>query len=173
MHIIVTVLSLVGVGLFWWHRLSRAGEAARGLVDAAGRARGAAKRRKFRNKAAESPFAAIDDPIVGAATILIALQEELDGFDDAAERRLRAALGAVAPNGAIVEEAVIYGRWAAAQTAEASTALRLVGGYLAEALAAEERLELLAIAETVVPRGSGDEATRQSLLRALRTRLKV
>ena len=34
-------------------------------------------------------------------------------------------------------------------------------------------VELLAIAETVVPRGSGDEATRQSLLRALRTRLKV
>ena len=54
MHILVSILGLLGAGLFWWYRLRAAGAAVRDVADMAGRARGAVKRRRFRNRAASN-----------------------------------------------------------------------------------------------------------------------
>ena len=173
MHIVISILGLLGAGLFWWYRLRAAGAAVRDVADMAGRARGAVKRRRFRNRAAVSPFAAIDDPVVGAATVIIAMAQEQGSFDDETERRLRDALVPVASRPRLVDEAVIYGKWAAGQCAEASTALRHVAPYLRETLTATERGELLAIAETVIDPSTGTPAHREQLLRSLVARLEV
>lgn len=173
MHIVISVLGLLGAGLFWWYRLNAAGAAVRDIADMAGRARGAAKRRSFRNRAAESPFAAIDDPVIGAATVIIAMAEEQGAFDAEAERRLREALKPVAQNPALVDEAVIYGKWAAGQCAEASTALRHVAPLLRDTLSPAERGQLLAIAETVIDPETEPTANRGQLLRSLAIRLEA
>ena len=70
MHILVSILGLLGAGLFWWYRLRAAGAAVRDVADMAGRARGAVKRRRFRNLAAGSPFADLDDPVVGDGKVV-------------------------------------------------------------------------------------------------------
>lgn len=173
MHIVVSILGLLGAGLFWWYRLRAAGAAVRDVADMAGRARGAVKRRRFRKRAAVSPFAAIDDPVVGAATVIIAMAQEQGSFDDETERRLREALAPVASSPGLVDEAVIYGKWAAGQCAEASTALRHVSPFLRETLSSAERGELLAIAETVIDPSTGTPAHREQLLRSLVARLDV
>ncbi|WP_425416743.1 hypothetical protein [Oricola indica] len=173
MHVVITLLGLLGAGLFWWYRLRAAGVAVRTIADAAGRAHGAAKRRRFRNRAAESPFAAIDDPVVGAATVVIAMAQDQGVFDDTAEHRLRETLLPVAGSPALVDEAVIYGKWAAGQCAEASTALRHVAPYLKQTLTPAERGQLLAIAETVIDPATGTSAHREQLLRTLVARLEV
>jgi hypothetical protein len=172
MHIIFMVISLVGLGLFWWHRLNAAGEAVRNIADVAGRARGAARRRSFRNRAAESPFAAIDDPVVGGATVVVTMAEELGGFDGEAERRLRDALRPVAKGEEHLDEAVIYAKWAAGHCVESSTAIRHVAPILNEALSNAERAEFLRISDIVLG-GTANEAARQALLRSLRVKLKV
>lgn len=173
MHIVMTVLGLVGAGVFWLHRLNAAGEAVRNLSDMAGRAHGAAKRRRFRARAEESPFAAIDHPVVGAATVIIAMAQEMGRYDTTAEDRLRKALRPVAANDDLVEEALIYGKWAASQTAEASTALRHVTQYLVRTLSPAERNQLVSIAEAIIDPEDGTPGRRQQLLRSLASGLKL
>ena len=173
MHIVMAVLSLVGAGAFWLYRLNAAGEAVRNLTDMAGRAHGAVKRRRFRTRAEESPFAAIDDPVVGAATVIIAMAQEMGEYDAAAEDRLRRALQPVAANDEIVEEALIYGKWAASQTVEASTALRHVTQYLVRTLTPAERNQLVSIAESIIDPEESAPAQRQQLLRSLASGLKL
>jgi hypothetical protein len=173
MHIVMTVMSLVGAGLFWWYRIHAAGNAVRELSDMAGRARGAVKRRRFRNRAAESPFAAIDDPVVGAATLIIAMAQDQGVFDDEAERRLREALLPVATDSGLVDEAVIYGKWAAGQSAEASTAIRHVAPYLAQVLTPAERGQLMTMAETVIEAATGASSGRRPQVLSLQNALKL
>lgn len=173
MHIVMAILSIVGAGVFWWYRLNAAGEAVRNLGDMAGRAHGAVKRRRFRTRAAESPFAAIDDPVIGAATVIIAMAQEMGEFDAAAEDRLRSALRPVAANADLVEEALIYGKWAASQTVEASTALRHVTQYLVQTLTPAERNQLVSIAEAIIVPSEQASAHREQLLRSLASGLRL
>jgi hypothetical protein len=122
---------------------------------------------------AADPLAAIDDPIVGAATVIISIAREQGLFDDAAERRLRDLLKSVAGSPERANEAVIYGKWAAERCADTNTALRHVAPFLKQTLTPAERGQLLAIAETVIDPATGTPARREQLLRSLVARLAV
>lgn len=171
MHVLLVIIGALGAGLFWWYRIRAASDAAGEVVDAAQRARGAIVRRNFRNKAAESPFSAIDDPIIGAATIIISMAAEQGAFDARAEKCLREELVRVARSGDIVEEAVIYGKWASEQAVDASTPMRLISPMLNDMLTPEEREELIAIAGRVLTAAEGNRTLGTQLIKALRIRL--
>ncbi|MCI5077633.1 hypothetical protein [Oricola sp.] len=171
MHILVLILGAVAAAGFWWYRIRAAGQVAGEVVDAAQRARGAITRKRFRDKANKSPYTAIDDPVVAAATLIIAMAEDQGRFDDRAEASLREALGPVSRDAELVEEAIVYGKWAAAQSVDASTPMRLISPYLVETLSVEEREQLMAIAEHVMAASGGDRGAQERLIDRLRNRL--
>lgn len=149
MHIALLVLSAIaGLG-FWWIRLRAAGEAATEVVAAVGRLRGAARRRKIRKQAELSPVAAIDDPVVAAATLLTALAGDEAGLPEAREEAIRRAIGALTSRSR-AEEATLYAKWAAAQIGDADIVVDVLGRYLAARLDEPEKRQLLAMAQMVL-----------------------
>ena len=170
MHFIMAIIGVLGAAAFWWYRMKDAGKAAGEVIDTAQRVRGSIRRRNFRKKAGQSAFAAIDDPIIGAATLIVALADEAQARDPGLDDALRSALASVS-NADAAEEAVIYGRWAMKDTPEASTAFRLISPMLNEKLSPDEREQLVAMARDVVgPHAENGAALRAGLV-TLRQRL--
>ncbi|MEM9574538.1 MAG: hypothetical protein AAF870_04825, partial [Pseudomonadota bacterium] len=133
MHILVMVLGVVGAAGFWFYRMRDAGRAAGEVIDSAQRFRGAVKRKRFRDKAAQSPFVAIDDPVLAAITSVIAIAAECGTWNENTKSKLNEVFLSVTDETAI-EEAVIYGEWAVKQVTEMSSALRHLGPILANML---------------------------------------
>lgn len=149
MHIALFVLSAIaGLG-FWWLRLRAAGDVATEVVDAVGRMRGAARRRKIKKQAELSPVTAIDDPVVAAATLLAALAGDDGTLSDAREQAIRRAIGALTPHRK-AEEASLYARWAVAQVADTDTVVNVLAPYLAARLDEPEKRQFVAMAQTVL-----------------------
>ncbi len=172
MHILLALVGILGAAAFWWYRLRNISEAASEIADVAGRVRGTIRRRNLRNKAAQSPFTAIDNPVVGGATIMIAIATECGRFDANAEQALREGLAAVA-GPELIDEAVVYGKWATGQVAEASTAVKLVSPLVASRLTMQEREEFLAMTAGAARAGGADEAMLREQLRRLRQQLEL
>lgn len=164
MHILMMVLGAIGAGVFWWYRMRDAANIAGEVVDKAQRLRGAHKRKKFRDSAAKSPYAAIDDPVVAAVSAIIVMAEDCGGFDAAAEERLKESFEPIASS-ELIEEAVIYGKWAEKQGIEMSGALRLVGPSLCEMLNIDEREDVIKIASNVLVEQNSRERNALKLLR--------
>lgn len=170
MPVLLTILGVIaGLG-FWWYRIKGAGQAAGEIIDTAQRVRGSIKRRHFRNKAGKSAFGAIDDPVIGAAALIIAMADEAEVHDPGLDAELKGALAQVS-NGPAAEEAVIYGRWAVKDAAEASSAIRLICPMLNEKLSPDEREQLVAMAHHVIGQHDHNKGALQSALKTLRQRL--
>ncbi|MCP4998115.1 MAG: hypothetical protein GY933_04995 [Hyphomicrobiales bacterium] len=75
MHIVGFLLALIGGAAFWYYRYKQSREMIDDAVDVVGRARGAYKRRQFRNKAEASVLASIDDPVQAVSVLLVGLAE--------------------------------------------------------------------------------------------------
>ena len=170
MPVLLTILGIIAGAAFWWYRMRDAGRAAGEIIDTAQRVRGSIKRRNFRMKAGQSAFTAIDDPVVGAATLIVALAEEAQARDPALDDALKAALAGVSSPDA-AEEAVIYGRWALKDIPEASTAFRLVSPMICERLSVDEREQLVAMARGVVEPFAENTGALRAGLTTLRQRL--
>lgn len=167
MHIALLVLSaLAGLG-FWWIRLRAAGQAASEVVDAVGRARGAMRRRKIRRQAELSPVAAIDDPVIAAATLLAALADAWGTPGEAQERAILSEIGALTSH-ARAQEATLYGKWAAAQIGDVDTVIDVLAPFLAGRLDEAEKGQLVAMAQAVLAADGGPEGGATHLPRMVR-----
>ncbi|WP_271897653.1 hypothetical protein [Candidatus Phyllobacterium onerii] len=142
MHIILAVLGLLGGGLFWWYRLKVLGEAAGDVIDSAGRVRGYFRRRKIRLQAEHSPLTAIEDPVLAAATLILAIIAEdtliTDGHFDAVRRVI---LDISSPKKA--DEAMIYAKWAFSQVGDTATVIEKTSPFLRQQLNELEKCELI------------------------------
>ncbi len=148
MHIVLLVLGVVaGLG-FWWYRLRAAHDAAGEVVDAVGRMRGSMRRKKIRNQNQLSPLTAVNDPIVAAATILVAVATDDVALSTAREETIRAEIGKLTSPDKL-EEAVIYGKWAAAQIADTAVVIDKLGPFLAERLDGAEKHGMMTMARNV------------------------
>lgn len=145
MHIIVLVLGVVaGLG-FWWYRLRAAKDAAGEIVNVVGRVRGNIRRKRIRTQAEMSPLTAIDDPVVAAATILVAVASDDIALSPEREQVIRAEIGELTTSGK-ADEALVYAKWAAAQIDEAGTVLDKLAPFLAERLNGDEKHTMVAMA---------------------------
>ena len=169
MHMVLFVLSAVaGIG-FWWVRLRAAGTAASEVVNAVGRLRGAARRKKIRRQAQLSPVTAIDDVVVAAATLLTAIAAERGMLSQMHERTISREIGRLTTRSK-AEEATLYAKWAAAQIDDATTVINVLVPFLATRLDEAEKRQLIEMARLVL---SVDEtnSSGQGLLPVVKRKL--
>lgn len=151
MHIILAVFGLLGMAAFWWYRLKLMREAAGEVADAVGKVRSDFRRKKLRKKAALSPVTAIDDPVVAAATIIMAIAAEDLAVSDALEARIRAEVGAIAASEKQLDEAVIYARWATNQVEDVRAVIDRAAEWLKPRLNEREKEQLVAMVLSATP----------------------
>jgi len=172
MHILVLLASALTAAIFLWVRLRNVAHVAEEVVDGVARARGSVKRRRFRAKANLSPFTAIDDPVVGAATIIVAIADETGALDDDLIATLERDLARVStPQNA--QEAVVYAQWAVRQAAEASTVMRHASPLLNQTLTEPQRRHLVAMTHALCADRVNNQAGLDTLLGTLRQRLAI
>lgn len=170
MHILVMILGALGGAGFWFYRMRDAGRAAGQVIDTAQRVKGSIKRKRFRDKAEQSPFLAIDDPVLAAVTSVIAIAAECGTWNEPTKSKLNKVFLSVSDEAAL-EEAIIYGEWAVKQVTEMSGALRHLGPLLASMLTLDQRQELLEMAEQVLPSNGQSERYREKGLNMLRQKM--
>ena len=73
MHIILAIAGIAAAFGYYWFAFRRTRDAVDDVVDMAGRARGAYKRRQFKNKVEASSLTAIGDPRTAAVVMAIAV----------------------------------------------------------------------------------------------------
>ena len=122
MHILLALLGIAAAGAFWWYRLKMMNDAAGEVVDAVGRVRGNLRRKKIRQHNELSPLTAIDDPVVAAATLLVAIASDDAALGPNRESAARAEIALIA-DPAKLEEAIVYAKWASGQIDDAGTVI--------------------------------------------------
>ncbi|WP_018430295.1 hypothetical protein [Hoeflea sp. 108] len=152
MHILIILLGLLGGAAFWWYRIRYLSEAASEVADAVGRVRGSVRRKQLRKQAELSPLATIDDPVVAAATLIIAIVTEGMAIAPDRENVIRSAISEIANVGK-ADEAVIYGKWAASQIDDANVVIDKLGPFLRDCLNESERHHVLDMIRDVAAAG--------------------
>lgn len=150
MHILMIILGLAAAGAFWWYRLKYMSEAASEVVDQVGRVRGHFRRKNLRNKAAISPISAINDPVIAAATVALAIASEDAVPSEALTGRLRDAIEPIAASPDKLTEAVTYARWASDQVADVPVVIDETSKLLAARLDEPEKEQLVALVQSIV-----------------------
>lgn len=151
MHILIAIVGIMGAAAFWWYRVQYMGKAAGEVADAIGHVRGNMRRNALRKKSAVSPITAIDDPVVAAATVIMAINAEDAPLDDDQERRLREEVATIATSSQKADEAVVYARWATDQVADVHIVIDKATILLKEMLNDEEKEGLVAMVESITP----------------------
>ncbi len=170
MPVLLAMLGALGAAAFWFYRMRDMGRAAHEVVDAAQRARGAYRRKRFRDKAESSPIASVEDPAAAAVAMLIALASERGSLSPAAEEAIKAEMRQVMaiPN---IDETFTFARWVAGHVTDPNTlSLRFAKLWIA-ALELSERADLYDMASRVVQADGEPTDLQISCLRALRDRL--
>lgn len=150
MHLVLMILGVLAAGAVWWYRFRMMADATNEMVDKVGRVQGHFRRRKLRRKAAIAPVAAIDDPVVAAATVMVAIGAEDVVMSDALEARVRDVITAIAASKEKADEAVTYAKWATNQVADVPTVIDQTAAFLTGKLDEAEKEQLVAMVQSVV-----------------------
>ena len=145
MHILLMVAGVLASAAFWYYRLRVIHGAGTEVVDALGRAKGKYRRTKIRKASAESPIAAIDDPVVACATLIYHLLQNPDTVP-AQDSEIAGKLAAFTDQ-AKAEEAAVYGRWAAHQGVDHRKAMKMLFEKLESWLSPDELLDVAQLVE--------------------------
>ena len=112
MHIVVAIVTVLGIiGVVLW-RLHMAAEAAKGLAETANDARGLFRRWRWQRKLARNPLDLIQDPREAAVAMMVAVAQSDGAMTDREQQAIKAEL--VARIGATerqAEELLAHGRW--------------------------------------------------------------
>ncbi len=144
MHILIAILGALAAGAYWWYSAKNISSAANDVADAVGRVRGNFRRSAMKKKAAISPIAAIDDPVVAAAAVMTAIAAEDAVVTPELEQRVRLVLSRIA-DGAKADEAMTYAKWATDQVADVPVVIDTACAFLAERLNEREKEDLVAM----------------------------
>lgn len=170
MHIVLMILGVLAAGGFWWYRMRAASDAANEVIDMAGRVRGSIRRKRIRKQNEMSPLTAINDPVVAAATLITALATDDVALSVEREAATRDWLGEIATDAA-ADEAMIYGKWAAAQIDDAGTVIDKLGLFLGGKLTDAEKHGLLEKAREILKVQGPELVAREVRLRRLTQKL--
>ncbi|MBA1154995.1 hypothetical protein [Microvirga mediterraneensis] len=135
-------------------------------------ARGAYRRKRFRNKAENSPIEAVDDPAAAAVAMLIALASERGTLSPATEQAIKAEMEQVmglTP----VDEVFTFAKWVAEHATDSNTlSLRFSRLWLA-ALQPSERMDLHAMATRIAAIDGEPTTIQVNCLKMLKDRLAL
>jgi len=112
MHILVAIVTMLGIiGVILW-RLHMAAEAAKGLAETANDARGLFRRWRWQRKFAGNPLDLVEDPREAAVAMMVAVAQSDGAMTDRERQVIKAEL--VARIGATegqADELLAHGRW--------------------------------------------------------------
>jgi hypothetical protein len=170
MHILLTLLGMIGAAAFWYYRLRDVGNVAGEVVDVAQRARGAYRRNLFRKKAESSAIEAVDDPTAAGAAMLISLAKEHGRMSLAAEKVIMTEMQNVMGLTDVVET-FTFARWVADHAVDPNTlSLKFAKLWMAT-LNEMQRQDLYDMAKRVVEVDGEPTNCQIGALKALRDRL--
>jgi uncharacterized tellurite resistance protein B-like protein len=165
--VIGAVLAAVGI---WYYRIKMLGDVGRDVADLAGRARGAYRMHKFKQKADGATLNAIDEPALAAAVFLYALANEDKASLYKSVPAIRSSMALVA-NASDLDDMLAYAEWAARDVLDPRDLVPRFKTLWREKLAADERRQFIGMAETVVAASPYPEPSQTLSVDALRTAL--
>jgi uncharacterized tellurite resistance protein B-like protein len=165
--IIGAVLAAVGV---WYYRIKMLGDIGSDVADLAGRARGAYRMRKFREKADGATLNAINEPALAAAVLLYSLANEDRASLHKSVPKIRSSLALVITSTEL-DDTLAYAEWVARDVVDARDIVRRYKTLWRETLSADERRQLIGMAEAVVEASSNPAPSQTLAIDAMRTGL--
>lgn len=172
MPVVFIVIVMVVAGVLWWYRRKMIKEAADDVADVLGRVRGSVRRERLEGKDEMSALTAIDDPVVAAATLILAIATDGPHLTKERERALRKVIAGVAAQGR-VDDAIDYARWAAGRVGDAGVVIDTLAPLLHERLNEAEKSDLITMARRVATAGGPPLPMLETRMHKLRQRLGV
>jgi uncharacterized tellurite resistance protein B-like protein len=173
MHIIVALVTLVGVLAVWYWRVKMAREAGGEMLDAANDVRLAARRLMYKRKHDVHPTDAVDDPRLAASGIVVAVATMDNPISQAEIATLTQSCQEtfdVTEREAL--DIVSFGRWIAGQCTTNGEAVRRLSKVVNATAGIEAGPDLIAMIEKVAtadgsPLGSDETDAIDTVRRAL------
>ncbi len=159
MPVLLAILAAFGAAAFWYHRLRDPGQAGGDAIGAAQRARGV-------------DITAIDDPVIGAVVMMVAICRERGPLTPATEAGILHEMQTVM---GVEKISTPYARAkrAAERVADASDAGRRLSTLWMEKLDHHERADLLAMVSRVVALDGPPTPVQEAVLRKLEETLAL
>lgn len=172
MHILFSVLGAAGAFAYYWYVLRGAGDIVANLADAAGRARGDYRRRRFRKKAEASTIQAITDPRTAAIVMAVAVASCEAGMtvdqDAALKQMMRDILAVDNP-----DEELTFAKWAVREVGDPNNVSVRLQRLWTSALNIEERQQLVDMVRKVAAAGSSLSHVQTEAIERLKARLDI
>lgn len=163
MHIILGLLTVIGVIALWIWRARMAGEAAREIVDAATDVQSAFRRYGYRRQAGKHPAENLDDPRLAAAGMMASVARL--GGDMSAEsmNAIRVECRASFRLGdKEADEIAAFGRWIAEQSKDPDDAMRRLVKVVRDKAPREAHEDMIAMMTRVAAADGGEPNAMQA-----------
>lgn len=160
MPFIGLILMVAAGAAVWWWRFKMVKEVGSEVIDSVERMRGAYKRKQFRKAAEAAPLASIKDPAIAAVTFFLCLANEKPAHKDIARDLIRMRMKGIVEDKDI-EEVIAFADWTAKGVISAGDPVRRFRDIWLTHLNADERQELIGIAEDICKIG-GDTTIEQT-----------
>ncbi len=171
MHIILGLLTLIGVIALWVWRARMAGEASREVVDASEDVQAAFRRYGYRRQAGKHPAENLDDPRLAAAGMMAAIAR-LEG--DMSTERMNAIRVECRASFRLgdkeADEIAAFGRWLAEQSKDPDDAVRRLLKIVRDKAPREAHEDMIAMLTRVasVEGGGPNDLQKDSIARVRR-----
>lgn len=148
MHILLAILSALGVIAFFLIRANQASQAAQELGESAGGVLGYFRRMMFRRKATQHPLTLIEDPREAVASLLVALAKDKG---DLAERQLSELETMLSKRLEIqhAKDVLALARWNVKDNSDSGSVWQRVAKLLTSACTEEQKQDVLNMCEEI------------------------
>lgn len=172
MPVTFIVIVLLVAGVLWWYRRKMIKEAADDVADVLGRVRGSVRRERLEGKDEMSALTAIDDPVVAAATLILAIATDGPRMTREREQALGEVIAGVAAQSR-ADDAIDYAKWAAGRVDDAGVVIDTLTPLLRERLDEAEKSDLITMARRVATAGGPPLPMLETRMHKLRQKLGV
>lgn len=168
MHIVGLLLAAIGGLAYWYFRYHQSREMIDDAVDMVGRAKGAYKRKKFRNKAEASVLASLDDPVQAVTVLLVGLAEAVTPMTNETEAGIKFLLEKTTGTDN-TDEHLAFAKWACREVPDLHQVIRRLAPLWNKMLDEHEKLEIVEMANQVIDlSGSPAPVQREAVFRLRR-----
>ncbi|WP_325606779.1 hypothetical protein [Pseudorhodoplanes sp.] len=166
------MIVLLVAAVLWWYRRKMIKEAANDVADVLGRVRGSVRRERLEGKDEVSALTAIDDPVVAAATLILAVATDGPRMTREREQALRKVIVGVAAQGK-AHDAIDYAKWATGRVGDAGVVIDTLAPLLRERLNEAEKGDLITMTRRVATAGGPPLPMLEMRMHKLRQKLGV
>ena len=170
MHILVAVLSVLGVVVSLIIRAGMIARAGRELGDAASTMAGAARRASFRRKTERPALTQLEDPREAVAALMVAIAKVKGDLTESQlgnlERLIETRLDFSPPS-----ELLTHARWLTSETVEPGAVLHRVSRYIAQGCTDEQKHDIVDILTLVALFGGEPDPLQLATINQLKGKL--